>query len=123
MNKRIIGLIALLSGLTWIFLGSGRLGSAHAHPILIRPLPQDHSLRASQTITIEFGGPLGFAYSPKDVFLSPGDSLHWQGSFPTHPLVSDEGLWQMVDTGSEFTFTSTSPASITSTAFFMARLE
>lgn len=67
--------------------------------------PQEVKLHAAQVTTVEFGGVMGFTYSPKDVRIAPGDSVEWLGDFAMHPLVSDEGLWQVVGTGTEFSYT------------------
>jgi len=75
--------------------------SAHNPPAQ----PQETRLHNAQIARIEFGGALGSAYSPKDVRISPGDSVEWLGDFAMHPLVSDDGLWQVVGTGSEFSYT------------------
>ena len=64
---------------------------------------------ARETIQIIFGGAVGFTYSPKDVRIRPGDSIEWMGDFTMHPLVSEDGLWQTVDTGADFTFTFNQP--------------
>jgi plastocyanin len=105
MEKRIVSLIALVIGAVWMIFNFGQSAPAHAnHASSPNPV-----LRPSQTVTIQFGGSFGFAYSPKDVFILPGDEVRWQGSFVDHPLVSEDGLWQMVDSGSEFTFTFNQP--------------
>lgn len=67
--------------------------------------PQEARLHTAQTATVEFGGLLGFAYSPKDLRISPGDSVEWLGDFAMHPLVSDDSLWQMVGGGTSFIHT------------------
>jgi plastocyanin len=105
MEKRIVRLIAFLIVSAWMILGLGQNTAAHASPAS----PPDPGLRPSQTVTIQFGGPLGLTYSPKDVFILPGSEVRWQGSFAEHPLVSDDGLWQRVDSGAEFTFTFDQP--------------
>lgn len=61
--------------------------------------------RTSQITTVAFGGALGNAYTPQDSFILPGDAIRWMGDFAAHPLVSDDGLWQRVSDGAEFTFT------------------
>ena len=65
--------------------------------------------RAVQTMTVNFGGALGFTYSPQDSFILPGDTIRWMGDFAAHPLVSDDALWQQVSTGSEFSYTFNDP--------------
>jgi len=108
MGKRLVMWIAVLSVIPLIFSGPDWYGSAPTAEHT-QPQPLASSLRTSQTTTIEFGGLLGFHYSPNNVRLSPGDTVKWQGDFTMHPLVSDESLWPMVDTGTEFTFTFNSP--------------
>lgn len=75
--------------------------SAHNHPTQAR----ETRLHNAQVATVEFGGALGTTYSPKDVRIAPGDSVEWLGDFTMHPLVSDDGLWQVVGTGTEFSHT------------------
>ncbi len=65
--------------------------------------------RTAQTSIINFGGALGFTYSPQDSFILPGDTIRWIGDFAAHPLVSDDALWQQVSTGSEFSYTFNDP--------------
>ena len=69
----------------------------------------DRAAERAADATIRFGGELGFQYSPKQVTISPGDSVTWQGDFTMHPLVSDEGLWQTVNSGATFTHTFDTP--------------
>jgi plastocyanin len=108
MGKRLVVWIAVLSVIPLIFSGLNGYKSAptssHAQPQSLAT-----SRSPSQTTTIEFGGLLGFHYSPNIIHLSPGDSVKWQGDFTMHPLVSDEGLWPTVNTGTEFTFTFNQP--------------
>jgi plastocyanin len=66
---------------------------------------QETRLHNAQIATIEFGGTLGSVYSPNNVRISPGDSVEWLGDFAMHPLVSDDGLWQVVGTGTDFSYT------------------
>ena len=40
------------------------------------------------THVVQFGGSLGFAYSPKSLSAKVGDTVEWEGSFSTHPLSS-----------------------------------
>ena len=92
--------------------------SAHAgneHPIHEVTAPAQ---RAAQITTVAFGGALGFAYSPQDSFILPGDAVRWLGDFTAHPLVSDDGLWQQVSDGSEFTFTFNQPGKYAFHCFF-----
>lgn len=37
---------------------------------------------------VQFGGTVGFAYSPASFSVSVGDTVRWQGSFEFHPLSS-----------------------------------
>ena len=62
-----------------------------------------------QTATLQFGGALGFHYSPSNVFIHPGDHIVWDGDFTSHPLVSDEGLWPTNSTGTEFEYVFNKP--------------
>lgn len=104
MLSRLTMLFASLMIVLAVFLLLGQEPaalSAHKPP----DQPQETRLHNAQIATIEFGGTLGSAYSPKDVRISPGDSVEWLGDFAMHPLVSDEGLWQVVGTGSEFSYT------------------
>ncbi len=52
---------------------------------------------------------MGFIYSPREVRISPGDRVEWLGDFAMHPLVSDDGLWQVVNTGTQFSYTFDQP--------------
>lgn len=74
-------------------------------------LPQDGvpHLVPNQVISIDFGGILSETYRPSDVRISPGDSIQWLGDFAMHPLVSDDGLWQTVNSGTQFTHTFNQP--------------
>jgi plastocyanin len=40
------------------------------------------------THVIQFGGELGFVYSPSTLNVSVGDTVQWQGDFSMHPLSS-----------------------------------
>ncbi len=40
------------------------------------------------THVIQFGGSLGFVYSPKDFSATVGDTVEWEGDFSVHPLSS-----------------------------------
>jgi plastocyanin len=42
----------------------------------------------STTHVINFGGALGFAYSPDTLSVAVGDTIQWKGDFSTHPLSS-----------------------------------
>lgn len=68
--------------------------------------------------TIQFGGVLGFHYSPSLVFISPGDTVTWQGDFSMHPLVSDEGIWVTPTSGSTFSQTFDKPGAYHFHCFF-----
>jgi len=63
----------------------------------------------TRSATVEFGGVLGFTYNPSEVRISPGDSVEWLGDFAMHPLVNDDALWQVVNTGTQFSFTFDQP--------------
>jgi len=46
-------------------------------------------LNAGATVqVVQFGGALGFTYSPKALTCSVGDTVRWEGSFSSHPLSS-----------------------------------
>ena len=109
MVKRFMIWIAILSILPLTFSSLARVAYTQ-NPFdqtLSRKLVSGS--RIAQTTTIEFGGQLGFHYNPKDIRIAPGDSVKWQGDFTMHPLVSDEGLWTTVNSGSEFTFIFNQP--------------
>jgi plastocyanin len=72
----------------------------------------------AETTTVAFGGALGFAYSPQHVFILPGDTIRWVGDFAAHPLISDDGLWQQVSNGTEFSFTFDQPGRYPYHCFF-----
>ncbi len=42
----------------------------------------------SATHTVQFGGSVGFAYSPKSFTANLGDTVKWTGDFSMHPLSS-----------------------------------
>jgi len=67
--------------------------------------PRAQAAPMQNTAVIQFGGPLGFHYSPSEVTIQPGDTVEWQGDFSMHPLVSDDGLWPTHNSGSAFTHT------------------
>jgi plastocyanin len=46
------------------------------------------SLLHATTHVILFGGSFGFEYSPKQLNVSVGDTIRWEGSFTNHPLSS-----------------------------------
>ena len=51
--------------------------------------------------------PTGLApsqYSPSTYTIQQGDTVTWTGAFANHPLVSGNGAWTTVMTGSSFTF-------------------
>jgi plastocyanin len=43
---------------------------------------------AATTHIIQFGGSVGFAYSPSSLSVAVGDTIQWQGNFGFHPLSS-----------------------------------
>jgi plastocyanin len=94
-------LMILLSG--YLFLDEEPL----ALSVQAAQAPQIHQTAhaSTQTATVQFGGALGFTYSPNEVHISPGDSVEWLGEFAMHPLVSDGDLWQVVNTGTQFSHT------------------
>ena len=87
---------------------------------LVTPPPVQAS--AAQTITVNFGGTLGLTYSPSVIFIHPGDTLDWSGDFVSHPLVSDESLWTMVSSGTDFKFTFNTAGTYHFHCFFHAGL-
>jgi len=110
LNKNSLVLSTPLTVLVLILVGFGPRSSAS--PLTLRPVPDrpifaNHP--AAQTVIVHFGGALGFNYNPKSIFLSPGDTITWQGDFTMHPLVSDEALWSTPNTGSSFAFTFNQP--------------
>jgi plastocyanin len=108
MRQRVLVWVACLSLFALILAGLWQ--RAAAQTVRIEALPPSYSPhRATALTTVEFGGTLGFVYSPNDIFITPGDSIKWLGDFTMHPLVSDESLWTTVNTGSEFTFTFNQP--------------
>ena len=109
MKRRWIGMALLLTIFSLLALEMRSQVSAHAgneHPMHEMTAPDQ---RATQITTVAFGGDLGFAYSPQNSFILPGDAMRWLGDFAAHPLVSDDGLWGQVNEGSEFTFTFNQP--------------
>jgi plastocyanin len=82
---------------------------AHAYHIHQTREQTAFAQRAAEITPVEFGGALGFAYSPQHAFILPGDTIRWLGDFAMHPLVSDDGLWQQVASGTEFNFTFDQP--------------
>lgn len=101
-----IGSVLVLAAL---FLLMSRESPALSAPQDASPQAHPLELTTVQTATVEFGGFLGFIYSPREVRISPGDRVEWLGDFAMHPLVSDEGLWQVVSSGSQFSFTFDQP--------------
>ena len=63
------------------------------------------------SMLIQFGGAHGLIYSPAQVTISAGRTVEWVGDFSVHPLVSDDGLFATVSSGSAFSFTFSSPGS------------
>ena len=62
---------------------------------------------------ITFGGTAGFTYTPVSTTAKVGQPIIWRGDFATHPLESTSNLWTMVQTGTEFTHTFTTPGTYT----------
>jgi plastocyanin len=54
---------------------------------------------------------LGNSYDPTTIHIKPGDIVEWRGSFASHPLVNDDGLWPTVSSGSAFRFSFVSSGS------------
>jgi plastocyanin len=81
------------------------LGGAKGSASTVMPI-EVTAPRASHVITFPGGG---FQYSPADITIFVGDVVEWSGPFSSHPLVSDDSLWQTVSTGSSFSFTFTQP--------------
>jgi plastocyanin len=48
-------------------------------------------------------------YSPGTVTIRTGEEVLWQGDFNSHPLVSQDGFWPTVGSGTEFSHTFTQP--------------
>lgn len=76
---------------------------ASVQPVAANGLPQP----------IQFGDSVGFAYSPAQLTVSQDAAVVWLGSFASHPLVSVDGLWATVNTGSQFSYTFATPGSHT----------
>jgi len=49
------------------------------------------------------------SYTPMTVTIRTGEDVEWQGDFTSHPLVSQDGLWSTVNSGTEFRHTFTQP--------------
>jgi plastocyanin len=81
--------------------------AVHTHSALEGAAPRPNLAGAGATI--QFGGLLGAVYQPSDVHIRPGQTVNWQGDFTFHPLVSEDGLWTTVSTGSTFTQTFNTP--------------
>ena len=109
MLSRLTMLFASLMIVLSIYLLLGQEPTALSAHNPGAPEPQGANLHTAQISTVEFGGLLGTTYSPKDVRIAPGDSVNWLGDFSMHPLVSDEGLWQVVGTGADFSHTFDQP--------------
>jgi len=63
---------------------------------------------ASNDAVIQFGCVgLDCTYNPSQVVIQPGETVEWQGSFASHPLVSDDSLWTTVSAGNSFSHTFT----------------
>ena len=63
--------------------------------------------------SVNFGGALGNAYSPKDVTIVAGDSVTFSGDFGTHPLHWDNEVFDRTDTGPPKTFVFAHPGTYT----------
>lgn len=75
----------------------------HVHSAAASPL-------AVAAANIGFGCDLTHCfYSPANVMIKPGENVAWQGDFTMHPLVSDDGLWTTVNTGTQFEFIFNTP--------------
>lgn len=109
MTKWTILAIGSLMILAAFFLLLSKEAPALSAPPEASPQAQTLTLTAIQTATVEFGGVLGFIYSPREVRISPGDRVEWLGDFAMHPLVSDDGLWQVVNSGTQFSHTFDQP--------------
>jgi plastocyanin len=91
------------------------------HIVATRLYTNSQSLPAQQAAAqVQFGGALGFHYSPEVVFISPGDTVTWQGDFSMHPLVSDDGLWPTNGSGSQFSHSFDQLESTITTVLCMA---
>lgn len=117
--------IILLGVMSFLMIGIGKSSSAHAMNMNIAMQPgeepaqiQSAILPSASAATIQFGGALGFHYSPSLIFISPGDTVTWQGDFSMHPLVSDEGDWTTPTSGSTFSQTFTKPGAYHFHCFF-----
>src|SRR5512136_2988722 len=62
---------------------------------------------ATHTIMFPVNGLL--QYSPADITIFTGDTVEWSGPFTFHPLVSEDNLWPVVNTGNTFQFTFMQP--------------
>jgi plastocyanin len=63
---------------------------------------------AAKTQVVQFGGALGFAYSPNSFSAKVGDTVEWQGDFTMHPISSttvpaNAPSWHNA-TGASFTY-------------------
>lgn len=105
MINRFVIMIGCLLVVLSLLLFSSQTAPAQSVDGLSLLTPDIQDLFTLQTVTIEFGGALGPVYSPAEVRISPGDSVEWLGDFAMHPLVSDDGLFQTVNAGSQFSFT------------------
>jgi plastocyanin len=48
-------------------------------------------------------------YTPSQLVIDVGDTVQWNGAFGTHPLVSEDGLWMTVSSGTTFSHTYNNP--------------
>ena len=87
-------------------------------PTIVRPGDFVDQTMTSE-LTIQFGGPLGNAYSPRCIKVLAGTTVTFVGNFSPHPLVGGavtDGV-QMPDPSSPISFTSAgTSASFTLTA-------
>ena len=118
MKRRWITLALLLAIFPLLTIEMKSEASAHVDHIHKTQEQTAFAQRSAETTTVEFGGALGFAYSPQHTFILPGDTIRWLGDFAAHPLISDDGLWQQVGNGTEFSFTFNQPGVYNYHCFF-----
>jgi plastocyanin len=111
MIRKILAPLFMIA-LALLTLGSvqaGTVSAIHSH-VQGHVMSETSSPVAVQASVIDFGGlVIGNAYSPANVFIKPGENVKWQGDFTIHPLVSDEGLWTTVNSGTQFEFIFNTP--------------
>lgn len=76
--------------------------------IILSMLILPRTCESATTHIINFGGVLGFAFSPSSLTIGLGDTLQWQGDFSIHPLSSTTipagaATW-LVTTGTVFNY-------------------